>query len=102
MVALRELAEELRSRLPPSTSAMRASVVGAHVGRATTSHELCSLADRAGTDLPDDPMSSRTSNIPSSENHSELHLPAVPKLVHALLALVWRRQYASLIKRVGA
>ena len=38
----------------------------------------------------------------SLENYPELHLPAVPKPVHALLALVWRRQYASLIKRAGA
>jgi len=102
MMALRKLAEELEVEalaVDLSDARLRGR---AHVGRATTSHELCSLADRAGTDLPDDPMSSRTSNIPSSENHSELHLPAVPKLVHALLALVWRRQYASLIKRVGA
>ena len=38
----------------------------------------------------------------SLPDHPELHLPAVPKPVQALLALVWRRQYASLAKRAGA
>jgi hemerythrin-like domain-containing protein len=37
----------------------------------------------------------------SLADHPELHLPAVPKPVQALLALVWRRQYASLIRRAG-
>jgi hypothetical protein len=35
------------------------------------------------------------------ETHPELHLPAVPKPVLALLALRWRRQFASLNARAG-
>jgi hemerythrin-like domain-containing protein len=38
----------------------------------------------------------------ATKQHPELHLPPVPKPVLALLALVWRRQYASLVRRAGA
>ena len=57
MVALRELSEELEIETP-AVDLSDARLVGrAHVGRATTSLELCTLADdRAGTDLPDDPF----------------------------------------------
>jgi hypothetical protein len=33
--------------------------------------------------------------------HPELHLPAVPKPVLALLTLVWRRQLRSLLSKAG-
>jgi hemerythrin-like domain-containing protein len=38
----------------------------------------------------------------AAREHPELHLPPVPKPVLAVLALVWRRQYAALVKRAGA
>jgi hemerythrin-like domain-containing protein len=37
----------------------------------------------------------------TAKTHPELHLPPVPKPALALLALVWRRQYASLLAKAG-
>jgi hemerythrin-like domain-containing protein len=37
----------------------------------------------------------------TAKAHPELHLPPVPKPALALLSLVWRRQYASLLAKAG-
>jgi hypothetical protein len=38
----------------------------------------------------------------TTKEHSELHLPPVPKPALVLLSLVWRRRYAALVAQANA